>query len=92
MMCAVFCCGPVCGCVVTHRLNGRDACVSSLPDSFIAKSSSLPGYGRNGLHRVSSLRVGGVTNEGGGGLNMGPVDPNQLKTNNLWLWPDVGFG
>uniref|UniRef100_A0A8L0DS86 Actin binding LIM protein family member 3 n=1 Tax=Oncorhynchus mykiss TaxID=8022 RepID=A0A8L0DS86_ONCMY len=50
----------ICGCVVTHRLNGRDACVSSLPDSFIAKSSSLPGYGRNGLHRVSSLRVGGI--------------------------------
>uniref|UniRef100_A0AAZ3RXQ1 Actin binding LIM protein family member 3 n=1 Tax=Oncorhynchus tshawytscha TaxID=74940 RepID=A0AAZ3RXQ1_ONCTS len=47
-----------------HRLNGRDACVCSLPDSFIAKSSSLPGYGRNGLHRVSSLRVGGMTNEG----------------------------
>lgn len=53
-MCAVFCWDPVCGCVVAHRLNGRDACVCSLPDSFIAKSSSLPGYGRNGLHRPQS--------------------------------------
>ena len=27
--------------------------VFALPDSYIAKSSSLPGYGRNGLNRVS---------------------------------------
>uniref|UniRef100_A0A8C8CN63 Actin binding LIM protein family member 3 n=1 Tax=Oncorhynchus tshawytscha TaxID=74940 RepID=A0A8C8CN63_ONCTS len=33
------------------KLNGWDACVSSLSDSFISKSASLPGYGRNGLHR-----------------------------------------
>uniref|UniRef100_A0AAZ3SV41 LIM zinc-binding domain-containing protein n=1 Tax=Oncorhynchus tshawytscha TaxID=74940 RepID=A0AAZ3SV41_ONCTS len=41
------------------KLNGWDACVSSLSDSFISKSASLPGYGRNGLHRVSSLMGAG---------------------------------
>uniref|UniRef100_A0A8K9WS88 Actin binding LIM protein family member 3 n=1 Tax=Oncorhynchus mykiss TaxID=8022 RepID=A0A8K9WS88_ONCMY len=41
------------------RLNGWDARVSSLSDSFISKSASLPGYGRNGLHRVSSLMGAG---------------------------------
>nr|XP_023823790.1 actin-binding LIM protein 3-like [Salvelinus alpinus] len=49
---AVFCWDAVCG--SGPRLNGWDACVSSLSDSFISKSASLPGYGRNGLHRPQS--------------------------------------
>uniref|UniRef100_A0A6Q2WUU3 Uncharacterized protein n=1 Tax=Esox lucius TaxID=8010 RepID=A0A6Q2WUU3_ESOLU len=38
----------------SNTVNGCSACVCSLPESFVSKSSSLPGYGRNGLHRPQS--------------------------------------
>uniref|UniRef100_A0A673WGG7 Actin binding LIM protein family member 3 n=1 Tax=Salmo trutta TaxID=8032 RepID=A0A673WGG7_SALTR len=49
-------------------------------DSFISKSASLPGYGRNGMYRVSSLRGGGGLSQDLGVVNGSCVDPNHSKS------------